>query len=259
MFGSCHVEARCRTDSVVLRQDHAFEPHVHRGHELLWDTTGRFTVTTDEGLWHVPPLMGVLVPSERMHGGDGAAGVHYRSTRFDARDFRLDAAEPVLVHVPAAASALLLHAHQRPGLRDDVRARSVRLAFDLLTPASSAIPTLPRPFDSRAIAVADALVADPADQRTIGEWGRAVGASSRTLARVFRSETGLTFGQWRTRLRIAEAMLLLAAGATVASTARRVGYHTPSAFVRAFRMTAGRPPATWAAGARAECGPAVRP
>ena len=66
--------------------------------------------------------------------------------------------------------------------------------------ARSASPrsTSGRPSDERARDVAEALLADPADPRTLHDWGHAVGASSRTLARAFLSDTGLSFGRWRT-------------------------------------------------------------
>jgi AraC-like DNA-binding protein len=79
--------------------------------------------------------------------------------------------------------------------------------------------------------VAQTLRADPADQRTLRDWGRQVGASERTLARAFTAEAGLPFGRWRTRLRLRAAL--------------RVGYATPSAFVAAFRRETGLTPAAY--------------
>jgi len=84
---------------------------------------------------------------------------------------------------------------------------------------------------------------DPLD--SLDQWGRAVGASSRTLARCFIADTGMTFGQWRTAARMASALAALAAGASVAGTARQVGYETSSAFVAAFRRELGTTPAAY--------------
>ena len=90
--------------------------------------------------------------------------------------------------------------------------------------------------------VAEALRADPADRRTLREWGREVGASERTLARAFAAETGVPFGRWRTLLRLQAALSMLAAGEPVSRVSGRVGYDTPSAFVAAFRRETGQTP-----------------
>ena len=47
-------------------------------------------------------------------------------------------------------------------------------------------------------AVCDILHADPGDTRTLAELGREVGASDRSLSRLFRQDLGMTFPQWRT-------------------------------------------------------------
>ncbi|MGO8955749.1 MAG: hypothetical protein ACLQFR_00020 [Streptosporangiaceae bacterium] len=58
------------------------------------------------------------------------------------------------------------------------------------------------PDDERAAQVATALLADPADGRTLAEWGRNVGATGWTLARAFLAGTGILFGQWRRLVRL---------------------------------------------------------
>ena len=84
-------------------------------------------------------------------------------------------------------------------------------------------------------AVAEALLSDMADQRTLANWGRTVGSRVRTRARIFVAQTGLGFAEWRTCARLSAALPLLATGLGVGVVARRVGYTTPSAFVAAFR------------------------
>jgi AraC-like DNA-binding protein len=55
----------------------------------------------------------------------------------------------------------------------------------------------------------------------------------------------MTFGTWRTQVRLLASLPLLAAGMPVATVARRVGYATPSAFVAAFRRVTGTTPGTY--------------
>ena len=69
-----------------------------------------------------------------------------------------------------------------------------------------------------------------------------------------QAETGLTFGQWRERLRMQAAMPLLADGLTVETVARRTGYASASSFVAAFHRVVGVTPSrsrsSWRASSR---------
>ena len=122
------------------------------------------------------------------------------------------------------------------------RERAEAMLFDLLEPLAVATIDVRLPVDDRARGVAEALLLDPGNPRTLHEWGHDVGASSRTLARAFLAETGLSFGRWRTLARLQAALLQLADGLPVGVVAPRVGYRTPSAFVAAFRAHTGTTP-----------------
>jgi AraC-like DNA-binding protein len=125
------------------------------------------------------------------------------------------------------------------------RERAEALLADLLRPVPMTTIEIRMPEDERAADVAARLLAEPADERTLAQWGSAVGASARTLARAFVAGTGLPFGQWRRRVRLQAALPMLAAGQAVGTVARRVGYQTPSAFVAAFRTETGQTPAAY--------------
>jgi AraC-like DNA-binding protein len=79
---------------------------------------------------------------------------------------------------------------------------------------------------------------------TIRRPGKSRGAARRTIERRFRVETGMSVATWRRRLRLVEALRLLAAGEPVSRVAPAVGYSTPSAFgamfVRHMGTTPGR-------------------
>ena len=101
---------------------------------------------------------------------------------------------------------------------------------------------LPQPRDPRLLKLATALGRDPADRRDLEQWSRAVAASPRTLARLFRRETGLTFGRWRQQLRLLRALEWLAGGRSVTDIALSLGYDSTSAFVAMFRRNLGHTP-----------------
>jgi AraC-like DNA-binding protein len=147
---------------------------------------------------------------------------------------------------PVAASALLAELIgylARPEIGDVPRAHAEAVLNDLLEPTAMTTIDVRMPVDARAREVAEALADDPADGRTLAEWGRDVGASGRTLARAFLTETGLPFGRWRASVRIRASIVARAGGESIGMTARLVGYESASAFVAAFRPETGRTPA----------------
>ena len=149
---------------------------------------------------------------------------------------------------PVAASPLLA---ELIGYLEDLsldaarRANAEAVLIDILRPVAMTTIEVRMPADDRARQVADQISANPADGRTLAEWGRAVGASERTLARAFLADTGVSFGRWRTLLRMQVALTALAGGEPVGNVARHVGYDSDSAFVQAFRRETGVTPAAY--------------
>ena len=87
----------------------------------------------------------------------------------------------------------------------------------------------------------------PDDNRGLDDWAVVTNTSARTLARLFVQHTGLTFGQWRQRLRIMEALTRLGDGQSVLAVSLDLGYASQSAFTTMFRKVVGRPPSDFCA------------
>lgn len=236
-----------------------FRSHTHEDHQLAWAASGVLTVLTEGATWVLPPTRALWIPAGLPHE-TGAAGQAITTMR---SLYVPPALSPVTwtVPTPVAASPLLaeLIGYLGGKLTAEQRAHGEALLADLLQPAP--VTTLDAPFPTGPLTakVAEKLRANPADQRTLADWGRAVGASERTLARAFTAETRMTFGRWRTLLRLRAALPLLAAGEPVGRVAHRVGYETPSAFVAAFRRETGLTPAAYYAAITTPAGPSPAP
>jgi AraC-like DNA-binding protein len=150
--------------------------------------------------------------------------------------------EPTVILATGLVGALVAHLSD-PELTREARARTEAVMWDVLVPLPVTTLSLTLPVDERARLVAEALLRDVTDGRTLAAWGREVGASARTLARLFVAQTGVGFARWRTTARLGASLPHLAGGASVESTAYLVGYSTPSAFVAAFRREIGTTPA----------------
>ncbi|MEM9041636.1 MAG: helix-turn-helix domain-containing protein [Actinomycetota bacterium] len=103
------------------------------------------------------------------------------------------------------------------------------------------------PIDPRAREIADAIVADPAHRYELADWAAVVGASERTLRRVFLEQTGLPFGKWRLHHRMHVARRLLRDGVPPSAVAQRCGYGSSTTFARAFASATGLSPGEYAA------------
>jgi AraC-like DNA-binding protein len=101
------------------------------------------------------------------------------------------------------------------------------------------------PRSKRLAMLCRALLDEPGDRRTLAEWAHTVHASERTMARLFQSETGLSFAAWRQQARVLEAMGRLGSGAPVTQVALDLGYDSVSAFSAMFRRAAGTSPSAY--------------
>lgn len=227
--------------------------HVHDDmHELLWGSRGTLTVETDDGWFAVPSALGIWIPAGVAHRVVAAPRTTFCCTYFDPA-LGSPADRTTAVAMPEVNQALLARLVDPRGLEPRARRHAEQLAAWLLEPVLLTTVDLPLPSDDRIRRVAESLLDDPSDARSLVEWGQTVGASSRNLSRLFVLETGLSFAQWRTRARIRRAIEWLAADHTVVSVSARVGYATPSAFVQAFRREIGHTPGDFA-GARSGIG-----
>jgi AraC-like DNA-binding protein/quercetin dioxygenase-like cupin family protein len=221
-----------------------FDWHTHPDHQLAWAASGVLTVRTAAAAWVLPPTRALWIP----------AGLRHETLSAGTATMRALYVRPELCPitwpdaVPVAASPLLaeLIGHlEDPALEPDHRAHAEAVLVDLLQPVTMTTIQVRLPTEERALQVARALTDEPADRRTLAEWGRQVGASERTLARGFVAGTGLAFGRWRALLRLQAALPALAAGDPVGNVARHVGYESSSAFVAAFRRETGVTPTAY--------------
>jgi AraC-like DNA-binding protein len=126
--------------------------------------------------------------------------------------------------------------------RVDAQRRLMDVILDQLATLPVAAMNIPQPKDARAVKLASLLQANPGEPRGLAALAHVVGASPRTLERLFKADTGMSLGRWRQQLRLAHSLRLLAVGQPVTSVALDVGYDSPSAFVSSFRKTFGTTP-----------------
>jgi len=224
--------------------------HDHAEHQLVYPHSGVLHVRTDRGAWVVPQRRAVWLPAGVAHSHRAHGRTQMLTLAFPAGVNPLNTTEPTVVPVGQLLREVIAVLAEDRSLGPDDRADLYRIALRRLTPAPALRHHLPAPADPRLRDVATILADDPADPRTLAELGHATGASERTLSRLFRRDTGMTFPQWRTQFRLQHALVLLADRTPVTSTALACGWSNPSAFIETFRRAFGATPGKFYADAR---------
>lgn len=217
-----------------------FERHVHDYHQLAWASSGTLMVDVDDHYWVIPTALALWIPAGTWHVSKALKDSVMHGIYLHPSTCETDWRTPTAVAVTPLARQLI--EYLRGDLAESARLHAQTVLLEVLGSVDKTAIEVPMPTDTRAREVAEILLADPSDQRSLKELGRSVGASPRTLLRLFAAETGLTFNAWRTHARLQCALPYLAEGESVATVADQVGY-TASAFVAAFRRVTGHTPA----------------
>ena len=226
---------------------HVIPLHYHDRDQLVYATRGVMTIRTAIGIWVVPTQRAVWIPAFMPHTITVSGTVAMRTLYFKPRLAHFLPRDCCVVNVSSLLKELILHACTFPALKKTTQAQRhlIDVILDQLRTIQVVPLQLPHLSDPRVLRIAEILIADPADTRTLAQICKKVGAGKRTAERLFQQDAGMTFGRWRQQLRLMHAMHLLAEGAKVTHAALDAGYSTPSAFISMFRKCLGTTPASY--------------
>ncbi len=204
-------------------------------------------VSSEQSVWLIPPHFAVWIPAKTHHRiqmrGPVSMRTLYLRTALQAR------LEPhcAVLHVTPLLRELIVEtvrvSQLRPRHRYECALRNLLVSQLQKASPMPTFVTLPR--EKRALAVAQALLHNPAESKPMAALCAEAGASVRTIERVFRREIGSSFESWRRQVRLTKAVELLVSGYSIKEVAHKIGYCQPSAFVWMFRRTFGITPKAW--------------
>lgn len=218
--------------------------HSHRRAQLLFASRGVIRVSTEQGFWLLPPLRALWVPPGVPHSTMAVTHVDMRTLYIDA-----DAAQSLwpgcqVIEVSNLLRELILSLTAEPVVYEQ-NERGGRLASLILSelPSAETVATqIPWPRDRRLVSICGAMLDKPGLSRGLGAWADEVGASERTLIRLFQAELGMNYRQWQQQVRLADAVCRLSMGQPIGRISRELGYRSPSAFSAMFRRALGTSP-----------------
>lgn len=222
--------------------DAIVERHRHKWGQLACPRLGSMRVSTPGMVWIVPRHRAVWIPPGIEHQVVMLGKVEFHALYLEPRTSPLPLDACAVIDVSALLRELInaLAAHtQAPRRR---RQLATRLLLEEIRAAPSLSLGLALPDDRRLRSLCNAMMEDPGSSRTLSEWAPHIGASARTLARLFRSELQSSFGVWRRQLRLACAIDSIGRGVPLTQIAADLGYANAPAFSTMFRHALGFPP-----------------
>src|ERR1700744_2864750 len=232
--------------------------HSHDYHQLIYVSTGVLAIHTERGAWIASRDRAAWVPAGTWHEHRAYGRTSVHTVGFDAATATLPDTSPTIVAVDSLLRELLV-AGTEPGLATEEALRIRAVVLDRLRRAHVQPLALPAARDPRLAHACELVIEDLRQPQPVAGrrpqpvpgLARAAGASERTLTRLFRSEFGMTYPQWRTNVRVFHAMIQLAEGATVTEAAHGCGWATTSAFIDTFTRTMGQTPGAYRQGSAA--------
>ncbi|OCT34053.1 AraC family transcriptional regulator [Pseudomonas putida] len=219
--------------------------HRHDWVQFSYAISGVLGVYTSDGSYFAPPQWGVWIPAGLEHEVVTSMQAEMRSlyVRRDACTWAAD--ECRVLEVTPLARELIKQFCQMPVSYpegDSAEARLVAVLLDQLQALPQVGFSLPLPRHAGLLALCNQLIAAPDQAQTLQQWALQLGCSEKTLMRLFQRETGLSFRNWRQRMRLLSSLALLEAGESVTDAALGCGYDSTSAYIAAFKQLFGATP-----------------
>lgn len=227
------------------------QAHHHTWGQFVFSVTGVVRVSTDRATFLVPPSRGVWIPAGVVHAVTAVERCELRTLYLlDPPDDGEIWAENRVLEVSPLLRELAVQL-----ARDEIEPAGTvaevvadregwigKLILDEIRRAPSLQLGVALPTDKRLRRLCEAVLAEPMRHASLDDWAAEVGASARTVSRLFRQELGSSYAQWRQQALLAEALRLAAHRKPMQVIAAELGYASASAFTAMVTRTVGMPP-----------------
>jgi AraC-like DNA-binding protein len=222
-----------------------FKLHSHFRGQLLCVESGLIQVKTDTGSWILPPQRAGWIPPGASHSVYMSNGLSGVSLLFTPSKCMTLPNLPCVIGVSEVLRALIKRTSNwnKTDTLMKEQIHIVQVIIDEIKNSPHESLFLPVPIDPRLVRITQAILDAPASKLNTEQWASIGAMSERTLRRQMRSETGMSFNEWRQQAQLSVGLEMLANGISVSDTSYTLGYNTPSNFIAMFRRVFGDSPA----------------
>lgn len=214
--------------------------HHHDMGQLLFTQKGCIVISLKQRLSLLPPGRVAWIPPEIAHRAQMKASVGYRSVYLSQQYADKIGSEVMILTVSPLLRELLERIAVAPfdsDWNDGRLANLLPVFIDELQSANSEPTLLSIPKDRRIKNLSMEQLPP-----SLIQLAQAVGASEKTVTRIFLRETGMNYQAWRQQWRFIKAVELLAQGKAYHFISQELGLTSDSAFINLFKKMSGVTP-----------------
>lgn len=227
-----------------MKAEATIGPHSHPRGQLLWAEKGVLRITSEEAVWLIPTTHAIWIPSNICHQVNSETDTQIRNLYVDPHyPIREQEKSIVMLTMSSLMREITLRLNdKKQDLKNQQSKHLGLVAIDELQQLAAFNNYIHSGDDPRLQRLISYLVQHPKQTISLPDLANIVGASVRTLERLFKSETGMTYRQWRSRFRLMNALVRLTPNKSSTSLAHELGYKSASSFINAFKMQFGCTP-----------------
>ncbi|MBB6387194.1 AraC-like DNA-binding protein [Flavobacterium notoginsengisoli] len=221
--------------------------HSHPRGQLIYATRGVMNVVVGNHIWVVNPLQGLWLPGGVEHQVTFQKDVNYYSVFIDSSAMAGLPEKSFSFDIPMFLKQLVFKiiSFGVDGNLTPPQHRVISVFLDELALIEPSATFLPTTNHERLQKVVELIMDDIASKNTIDYYAELSFMSSRTLSRLFIKELGMNFSDWRTRLKLLEAIKRLGEKQSIKEIAFNLGYENTSAFIYMFKKHLGKTPSNY--------------
>ena len=215
--------------------------HRHQRHQLLFAQAGCMSIELDNRLCLLPPSRAAWLPAGTPHRVLMRGVVAYRSLYFTPLP-ELPTSVQVMAVNPLLREIIERMAFWPWDKPEREQHRTLALFMEELAQAPQESWQLPLPSDPRLAAWLGEITGGDTLPARLNRLAERVGASDKTIGRIFMRDTGMSYQAWRQQWRLLRAMELLAEAVPISRVAAQLEFSSDSAFIGFFKQHTGQTP-----------------
>lgn len=217
--------------------------HQHDYHtQILYAPSGCMTLVSDKVQVVLPPSKLLIIPPKVRHRVTFRNVVAYRSIYIRDRDFELPSMITVLSVNSLFREVIERICYWEWKEYSNENINLLKVFWDEFNSSTISNYSLSIPNDYRIKDVIEKYLLHEEIPPFLNELAQQVGASEKTISRIFKKETGMSYQNWRLQWRLFRAIELLAEQKTIGEITDELNFSSDSAFIDFFKKQTGVTP-----------------